>query len=59
MTASNAVESIILAEAGQGGGEHTVIVRKSQDKLNSNLVDKQEGYGHKKQERNSNKISIV
>ena len=48
MTASNAVESIILAEAGQGGGDHTVIVRKSQDQLNSNLVDKQEGHGHKK-----------
>jgi hypothetical protein len=48
MNASNAVESIFLAEAGQGGGYHTVVVRKSQDQLNSNLVDKQEGHGHKK-----------
>jgi hypothetical protein len=47
MTASNAVESIFLAGAGQGGGEHTVIVRKSQDQLNSSLVNNQEEYGHK------------
>lgn len=48
MTASNAVESIFLAEAGQGGGDHTVFVRKSQDQLNSSLAVKQEGYGQKK-----------
>ncbi|NQS92060.1 MAG: hypothetical protein HQ574_06580 [Chloroflexi bacterium] len=48
MTASNAVESIFLAEAGQGGGDHAVIVRKAQDQLNSSLENNQEEYGHKK-----------
>jgi hypothetical protein len=48
MNASIVVVSIFLAEAGQGGGDHTEIVRKSQDQLNTNLADKQEGYGHRK-----------
>ncbi len=48
MTASNVAKCIFLAEAGQGGGDNAVIVRKSQDQLNSSLADNQEGQGHKK-----------
>ena len=48
MNASIVIVSIFLAEAGQGGGDHTVIVWKAQDQLNTNLADKKEGDGHKK-----------
>jgi len=46
MTVSNAVESINLAEAGQGGGDHTFVICNFLYQLNSNLPDKQEGNEH-------------